>query len=130
MSIDTEQWGTDIGNFNRYSHYAIIKLNLFNIMASLSGRLVFLLVIMLQCISKVNTVFYFLMSLEFITSPAVSELTVDTFCLCPKFSYLIKGYLHYKTIPCHKVALDVQLIFLFEEKIIFHPQDIEIFMFL
>ena len=33
-----------------------------------------------------------------------------------KRSYILKSYLCYKSIFCHKVALDVQLIFLFEEK--------------
>ena len=44
---------------------------------------------------------------------------------------VVEGYLHYKTILCHKVALDVQLMnFLFEEKIMFHSPDIQIFVFL
>ena len=33
-----------------------------------------------------------------------------------KRSYILKSYPCYKSIFCHKVALDVQLIFLFEEK--------------
>ena len=42
----------------------------------------------------------------------------------------IKGYLRYKTILCHKAALDARLMnFLFEEKM-FHSRDIEIFVFL
>ena len=37
----------------------------------------------------------------------------------------LKGYLHYKTILCHKVALDEQLmIFSFEEKIMSRSRDI------
>ena len=41
-----------------------------------------------------------------------------------------KDYLHYKTILCDKVALDVELmIFLFEVKIMFPPRDIEVFVF-
>ena len=36
-----------------------------------------------------------------------------------------KGYLHYKSIFCHNVALDVQLIiFFFEEKLMFRSWDI------
>ena len=40
-----------------------------------------------------------------------------------------KGCLCYKTISCHKVALDDQLFFLFEERM-FHLRDIWIFVFL
>ena len=43
----------------------------------------------------------------------------------------LKGYLRDKTILCHKAAIDAQLMdFLFEEKIMFRSQDIEIFVFL
>ena len=47
-----------------------------------------------------------------------------------KSPLVLKGYLRYETIFCHKVAFDVQLIFLFEEKIMFHSPDIKIFVFL
>ena len=47
-----------------------------------------------------------------------------------KRSYILKSYLCYKSIFCHKVALDVQLIFLFEEKIMFRSQHTLIFVLL
>ena len=40
------------------------------------------------------------------------------------FSSSFKSYLPYKTIFCHKVALDAQLMFLFEVKIMFCSRDI------
>ena len=46
-------------------------------------------------------------------------------------SVLLKGHLLYKSILSHKTALDVQLMnFLFDEKMVFRSQDIEIFVFL
>ena len=49
--------------------------------------------------------------------------------IAESLQYILKGYLYYKTIVCHKVAFYVYYkSFLFEEKIIFRPQDIEIFV--
>ena len=44
----------------------------------------------------------------------------------------IKGYLRYKTVLCHKVALDVQLMnfFYLKKKKMFRSRDTEIFVFL
>ena len=44
---------------------------------------------------------------------------------------LLKGHLCYKTVLCHKVALDLYLkiFFLFEEKIMFRSRDMEILLF-
>ena len=44
---------------------------------------------------------------------------------CDVISFEIKGYLHYKSIFCHKIALVVELIhFLFERKIMFCSRDV------
>ena len=90
MPVDTEQWCEEIGNFNACLHYAVIKLklNLFNIMTSVKQVPLFLLAILLQCISKVNTASCFLTSFVFIMSPVVSELTRHAVCLCFKFRRL------------------------------------------
>ena len=77
MPVDTKQWHAEIENFNGCLDYAVIKLklNLFNIMVSVSHGLVCLLAI-LQCIAKYNTASLFLTSLVLIMSPVVSELRV------------------------------------------------------
>ena len=44
---------------------------------------------------------------------------------CDFISFEIKSYLRYKSIFCHKIALDVELIhFLFERKITFCSRDV------
>ena len=48
---------------------------------------------------------------------------------CHSKYQMLKGYLCYKTIFCHKVALDAQLISLFEVKIMFHSPNILISVF-
>ena len=57
MPLDAEQWRAEIGNSNGCLYYAVIrlKLNLFHIIANVRQVLVFLLVILLQCISKDST---------------------------------------------------------------------------
>ena len=62
MPIDT----AEVWNFNGYLHHAVVhlKLNLFHIMTS--QVLVFLLAILLQCVSKDNTASCFLMPFVFI----------------------------------------------------------------
>ena len=69
--------------------YAVIKLklNLFHIMTNVSHVLLFLLAILLQCISRDNTVSCFLTSFVFIMSPIVSELTLHAVFLCFRFRY-------------------------------------------
>lgn len=91
MPIHTEQWQGEIGNFNGCLHHAIIKLklNLFNIMTTISQVLVFLLAILHPYISKVNIVSCFFFTFC-IMSLVASELTADTLCLCFKFRYFIK----------------------------------------
>ena len=44
---------------------------------------------------------------------------------------VFKGYLRYKTILCHKVAIDVQLMnfFIFLSFLFFRSRDIKIFVF-
>ena len=76
IPLDSEQWHTEIENFNGCLHYAVtrLKLNLFHMKTSVSQVLVFLLAILLQCISK-NTTSCVLTVFVFIMSPAVSELT-------------------------------------------------------
>ena len=61
-------------------------------MASESQVLVFLLVTLLQCISKANTGFYFLTSFVYFMSAVISELRVDTLCLYFKLRHLIKQF--------------------------------------
>ena len=87
MPVDAEQQCAKIGNFNGCLHYAVIKLrlNLFNMMTSVSQVLVFL-----QCISKENSASCFLAFFVFIMSPVVSELTLHAVCLCFKFRHLTK----------------------------------------
>ena len=50
----------------------------------------------------------------------------------PKISiYLFKGYLHYKTITSQNVSSEAHIkTFLFRKKIMFHSQDIQVFVFL
>ena len=57
MPVHTEQFLAEIRNFNGYLHCVCskLKLHLFHIMTSISQILVFLLVILLQCISKDST---------------------------------------------------------------------------
>ena len=82
MPVDAEQWRAEIGNFNGCLHYAVIKLklNLFHVMTNVSQFLVFLLAILLQCISKGNTASCFLTYFVFIMSPVVLELTPHAVC--------------------------------------------------
>ena len=88
--LDNASWhwamacNAETGKFNGCLHYAVIrlKLNLFHIMASISQVLVFLLAILLQCISKDNAASCFLMLFVFIMSPVISELTLHAVCLC------------------------------------------------
>ena len=92
MPRETEQWRAQIGNFNGYFHYAVIKLklNLFHIMTSVIQVLVFLLAILLQYNSKDNAASCFLSTFVFIVSPVFSELTFPAVCLCFKFRHLTK----------------------------------------
>ena len=92
MPVDAAQWRAEIGNFNGYLHYAVIKLklNIFHLMTSVSQVLVFSLAILLQCIWKDNTASCFLTFFVFIMSPVVSELTLHAVCLCFRFRYLTK----------------------------------------
>ena len=96
MLVDAEQWRAEIENFNRYLHYAVIKLklNLFDMMTYVSQVLVFLRAILLQYISNDNTVSCFLTFFIFIMSPVVSELTLHALCLCFKFRHFTKQTLH------------------------------------
>ena len=93
MLWDNASWRWAIACRNREFyfnlHYAIIKLklNLFHIMTSGTKVLLFLLAILLQCISKENNTSYFLRFFVSIMSPVVSELTV---CLCFEFRHFTK----------------------------------------
>ena len=95
MQVDAEQWHAEIENFNGRLHYAVIKLklNVFPIMTSVSQVLVFLLAILLQCISKDSTDSCFLTFFVYIMSPVVSELILHAVCLCFKFRHLTKQIL-------------------------------------
>ena len=92
MTIDSELWRAEARDLNGCLHYTIIKQkpNLFKVITSVSQGLLFLLAMLLQCISKISTVSWFLTSFVFIMSPFVPELAVDALCLCFKSKHLIK----------------------------------------
>ena len=74
-----------------------------------------------------------LYSLQIIVLILIFFLPIPTLTmkkLLNPLQYEFKGYLRYKTILCHRAALDIELmIFLFEEKIMFLSRDTEIFVF-
>ena len=91
MPVDIEQWQVEIGHFNGCLHHTIVKLklNLFNIITSVSQVIMFLLAILHLCISKVNIVscFYYLLYIVCHLLPQNSQFILF---VCFKFRYLIK----------------------------------------
>ena len=60
MPVDIEQWYPEIGSFNKNFHGVImsLKLNLFNIISSLSQGLAFIFAPLFQQVFNVDTAFY------------------------------------------------------------------------
>ena len=94
MSVDIEQWCTEIGNCNGHFHGVIMKLelNLFNIISSLSQVLAFIFALLFQYISNVDTAIYFLtIFFVFALSIVVLKFTVHNLFLCFNFSQHINN---------------------------------------
>ena len=84
MPVDIEQWRAGIGNFNGCCQYPVARfeLRVYNIFSAIvMSACVFLLILL--CISNLNTILYFLLvSSVFTFSPSVLELLIHKiFCL-------------------------------------------------
>ena len=92
MSVDTKQWLAQIGNFNRCLHYAVLrlKINLFHIRKNISQVLVFTCNTTSMHFKRQCCLLLLKLSIVFIMSPVVSELTLHAVCLRFKFRYFTK----------------------------------------
>ena len=89
MQVDIKQGLAEIGSFKGHFHGVIMKLkvNLFNIISSLSQVLALIFALLYQYISNVDTAFYFVtIYFVFAMSNGVLKFTVHNLFLCFNFS--------------------------------------------